>query len=93
MNDLEKYHDNDRVIEQKVVSFEPPPEPGGEDTSNLINGVLRRWYIVLLIFFVMCAIGIPAIWRLVTPLYNVTGAIRVVPIITNIITKLRNHFT
>jgi len=86
MNDLERYHDNDRVIEQKVVSFETPPEPGGQDTSNLIKGVLRRWHIVLLIFFIMCAIGIPAIWFLIEPLYTVTGAIRIAPIIENIIT-------
>ena len=86
MNDLERYHDNDRVIEQKVVSFEAPPEPGGQDTSNLIKGILRRWHIVLLIFFVMCAIGIPAIWFLIEPLYTVTGAIRIAPIIENIVT-------
>ena len=86
MNDLEKYHDNDRVIEQKVVSFETPPEPGGEDTSNLIKGILRRWHIVLLIFFIMCAIGLPAIWFLIEPLYTVSGAIRVAPILENIVT-------
>jgi len=86
MNDLEKYHDNDRVIEQKVVSFAPPPEPGGQDTSNLIKGILRRWHLVLLIFFIMCAIGLPAIWFLIEPLYTVTGAIRVDPILENIVT-------
>ncbi len=86
MNDLEKYHNNDRVIEQKVVSFEPPPEPGGESTSNLMKGILRRWHIVLLIFFIMCAVGLPAIWFLIEPLYTVTGAIRVDPILENIVT-------
>jgi len=86
MNDLEKYHNNDRVIEQKVVSFEPPPDPGGQDTSNLIKGILRRWHLVLLIFFIMCAIGLPAIWFLIKPLYTVTGAIRVAPILENIVT-------
>ena len=91
MNDLEKYHNNDQVIEHKVVSFEPLPEPGGEDTSNLIKGVLRHWYIVLLVFFIMCAIGLPAIWFLIEPLYTVTGAIRVAPIIENIITGRIDH--
>ena len=84
MNGLEKYHDN--MIEQKLADFETPHEPGSEATPNLIAGVLRRWYIVLLIFFVMCAIGIPAIWLLIRPLYNVTGAIRVAPILANILT-------
>ena len=86
MNDLEKYHNNDRVIEQKVVSFESPPEHDGESTSNLMKGILRRWHIVLLIFFIMCAIGLPAIWYLIEPLYTVTGAIRVAPILENIVT-------
>ncbi len=82
MNDLEKYHDE--VIEQKVVNFETPPEPVSESTSALIKGVVRRWYIVLLTFLVMCGVGLPAIWLLVEPLYNVTGAIRVAPTSPNI---------
>ena len=84
MNDLEKY--NERVIEQRPTNFEMPPESGGESTSNLIMGILRRWYIVLLVFFVICAIGIPAIWFSIEPLYEVTGAIRVAPILPNILT-------
>ncbi len=86
MNDLIKYHDNDQVIEQSVVSFESPPESYGENTSNLLQGILRRWPIVFLVFILICAVGIPAIWFLVEPLYTVTGAIRVVPIIENIVT-------
>ena len=82
MNDLEKYHD--QVIEQKVVNFETPPEPESESTSALIKSVLQRWYIVLLTFFIMCAAGLPAIWLLVEPLHNVTGAIRVAPTSPNI---------
>jgi len=84
MNDLEKYHD--QVIEQRPANFEMPPESGSQTTSGLVIGVLRRWYIVLLVFFVMCAIGIPAIWFSIEPLYEVTGAIRVAPILSNILT-------
>jgi succinoglycan biosynthesis transport protein ExoP len=86
MNDLERYQNNDQVIEQKVVSFESPPEPGDGGTSDLMKGLLRRWHIVLLVSFVMCAIGLPAIWFLIEPLYTVTGAIRVAPILENIVT-------
>jgi len=82
MKDLEKYHSN--VIEQRPANFETPPESAGYSTSNLIMGIFRRWYIVLLIFFVMCAIGIPAIWLSIKPLYDVTGAIRVAPILESI---------
>jgi len=86
MNDLTKYHDNDQMIEQNVVSFESQSEPYAENTSNIIQGVLRRWPIVFLVFILICAVGIPAVWFLVEPLYTVTGAIRVVPIIENIVT-------
>ena len=84
MNDLEKY--KGRVIEQKPLSFEMPSESDSQTTSNLIIAVIRRWYIVLLVVFMILAIGIPAIWFSIEPLYDVTGAIRVAPILTNIIT-------
>jgi len=86
MNDLIKYHDSDQMIEQNVVSFESQSEPYAENTSSIIQGVLRRWPIVLLVFILVCAIGIPAIWFLVEPLYTVTGAIKVEPILENILT-------
>ena len=86
MNDLIKYHDSDQVIEQKVVSFESQSEPYAESTSNIIQGVLRRWPIVFLVFILICAIGIPLLWFLVEPLYTVNGAIRVDPILENIVT-------
>jgi len=86
MNDLMKFHDSDQLIEQNVAGFESQPEPYPADTSNIIQGVLRRWPIVFLVFIVICTIGIPAIWFLVEPLYTVTGAIKVEPIIENILT-------
>ncbi len=84
MNYLEKYHN--QVIEQKPASFETLPESGNEITSNLVVAILRRWYIVLLTFLVLCFVGIPAIWLLIKPLYSITGAIRVAPILSNILT-------
>jgi len=63
MNNLEKYLD--RMIQQKAVNptvpIESKSEPDNEVTPNLILAILRRWYIVLLTSFVICAIGIPAI--------------------------------
>ena len=85
MNDLEKYHDNDQVIEQKVVSFETLPEPDGPNTSDLLKGVLCHWPIVLVTFVLICAIGIPAVWYLIEPKYCATASIRVAPIIPNIL--------
>jgi capsular exopolysaccharide synthesis family protein len=83
MKNLEKYLD--RVIEQRPAYLPPPPAPGGEPASNLLIGVLRRWYIAAATFLLMCAIGLPAIWLLIKPLYSVTGAIRVAPILINIL--------
>lgn len=84
MNDLEKYHDH--VLVERSANLEVTPESESRSTSNFIVGVLHRWYIVLLIFTVVCGAGIPAIWLLVEPSYAVTGAIRVAPILRNIIT-------
>jgi capsular exopolysaccharide synthesis family protein len=84
MNTIEKYEGE--LIERSPTGFEIPPESGGESASGLIAAVLRRWYIVVLVFLVMCAIGIPAIWLLLEPRYDVTGALRVAPILSNILT-------
>jgi succinoglycan biosynthesis transport protein ExoP len=84
MNDLEKYQD--QVIGQEVLAFQAPPESGGEAPPSFVPGILRRWYIVLLTFIILCAIGVPAIWILFGPIYQVTGAIRVAPIIVDILT-------
>ncbi len=84
MNDLEKYHDH--VLVERSANSEVTPESESQSTSNFIVGALRRWYIVLLVFIVMCGVGLPAIWLLIEPSCAVTGAIRVAPILRNIIT-------
>jgi capsular exopolysaccharide synthesis family protein len=85
MGNLEKY--NSHVIEQRLANFETPPGSDSTSTSNLIMGVIRRWYIVLLVFFLTCAIGIPAIWFSIEPLYSVTGSIRIAPHSPNPVTE------
>jgi succinoglycan biosynthesis transport protein ExoP len=84
MNTIEKYDGN--LIEPSPYGFEIPHSSGSGSTSGLIAAVLRRWYITVIVFFVMCAIGIPAIWLFLEPQYVVTGAIRVAPILSNILT-------
>ncbi|MGA2679671.1 MAG: polysaccharide biosynthesis tyrosine autokinase [Sedimentisphaerales bacterium] len=84
MNIIEKYEG--ASIERSPIDFEMPPMPESASTSSLIAGVLRRWHIAVLVFLVMCAIGIPAIWLFLEPRYDVTGAIRVAPILSNILT-------
>ncbi len=84
MSESEKYHEP--TVGQEVVHWQAPPDPDGEATPDLLAGVLRRWYIVLLVFLVICAVGLPAVWMLVKPKYEVTGAIRLAPTSPDIIT-------
>jgi capsular exopolysaccharide synthesis family protein len=84
MDTIEKYEG--ASIERSPTGFEMPPASEGASISGLIVAVLRRWYIAVLVFLVMCVIGIPAIWLLLEPRYDVTGAIRVAPILANILT-------
>jgi len=84
MSELDNYQNP--VVGQEIVNMQIPPEQGDEATSDMVAGILRRWYIVLLIFILASGIGLPAIWFIVKPVYNVTGAIRVAPILADILT-------
>ena len=83
MNELDKYHD--QLAGQEIVNLQIPPEQDNEATTDMVAGILRRWYIVLLVFLVVCGIGLPAVWLMVKPQYDVTGAIRVAPILADIL--------
>jgi capsular exopolysaccharide synthesis family protein len=82
MNMIEKYHSQQLV--QRIVPLEAS-DTEANSSPNLIVPILRRWYIVLITFLVICAIGIPAVWLLIKPAYAVTAAIRVAPIISSIL--------
>ncbi|MFH1371557.1 MAG: polysaccharide biosynthesis tyrosine autokinase [Planctomycetota bacterium] len=84
MNSIEQYDDN--LIERSPVEMEMPPEPEGQMAMELIAAILRRWYIAVLVFVVICSVGIPVIWFLMEPRYDISGAIRVAPILSNILT-------
>src|SRR4030042_1892695 len=88
MNNLEKYAD--RLLEQKLLKTRTPPEFNGQGSPDLIKGILHRWYILLLGFSIMCAIGLPAIWLSIKPQYTVTGALRFSPVLMNILTGEQN---
>ncbi|UCF14269.1 MAG: hypothetical protein JSW59_12715, partial [Phycisphaerales bacterium] len=84
MNELDKYHYHEG--EHELVNLEAQPDPGDVGSSNLLLGILRRWYIVLLVFVLVCGAGLPAVWICIKPAYNVTGAIRVKPDLPNFVT-------
>jgi len=83
MNELERY--DDQIVERKIVDFAPPDNTEA-NSAEVIVGILRRWYIVLIVLVVISAIGLPAVWRLIKPTYVVTGAIEVAPIVEDLLT-------
>jgi len=84
MNNLEKYLD--QVIEQKPIVYEPAPPPGEQPEASVMKSVQRRWRLILLVFVVICAAGLPVVWLLVKPRAVVRGAIRVAPGQKNVLT-------
>lgn len=84
MSELEKYHES--TVGQEFVNWQGPPNSEDEAAPDLLAGVLRRWYIVLLVFMLICAVGLPGLWMIVKPKYEVTGAIRLAPTNPDIIT-------
>jgi capsular exopolysaccharide synthesis family protein len=84
MNNLEKYLD--QVIEQKPIVYEPAPAPGEQTEANVMKSVQRRWRLILLVFIVICAGALPAIWLLVKPRLVVTGTIRIRPVLQSMLT-------
>jgi capsular exopolysaccharide synthesis family protein len=89
MNEVETYRS--QVVDYSPANFEDQPPYDSHSTSNLVRGVFRRWYIVMAIFIVICAAGLPVIWFVIEPLYSVTGAIRVAPILPDILTGERDR--
>ncbi len=84
MNDLQEYQGS--VVERRPVTFVPEDDTGGEAGSNLVAAILRRWYVVLIVFIAAFSLAIPAIWFVIKPTYSVTGAIHVAPILANMLT-------
>ncbi len=84
MSEIEPH--NVQVVERPADPYQIDQNPQNQSMLVMVAGVLRRWYIVLLVFIVVCGAGLPAIWLKIEPLHNMTGAIRVAPILPNILT-------
>ena len=82
MEAIEKYTQRPS---SELVEFQEPLDGSSDSTTSLIKPILKRWWIVLLTAIVICAIGIPAIWYTIKPYYQATGAIRITPVIPNIL--------
>ncbi len=88
MNNLEKYLD--QVIEQRPAVYDAALDSDLDGESqpkpNVLRNVLKRWYIVVGVVILVCAVGAPAVWLFVRPVYTVRGAVRVAPVVENILT-------
>ncbi len=83
MNEIEKY--DGQIVEQSPINVESPTDES-VGLTEMLKGIFRRWYIAAMVFLAIFAVGLPAIWMAIKPLYSVTGAIRVAPILRNIVT-------
>ena len=81
---------NELTVGQNILNLETVPEPVSE-SPKLTAGILRRWYIALLVFILVCGLGLPAIWLMIKPVQVVTGQIRVAPILVDIMTDTRDR--
>jgi polysaccharide biosynthesis transport protein len=84
MKELESY--NEQNEKQEIEYIESSSEAANE-TQRVLPSILRRWYIAFLVMFVICGIGLPAIWFLTEPVNVVQGAVRVAPILEDILTN------
>ena len=81
--DIQKYQEQQLV--QQLISPEATAADQVDSSPSLIVPIIRRWYVVLITFLLVCGIGIPAVWFLVKPLSEATAAIRVAPVIQSIL--------
>ena len=88
MNNLTQHQQSQ--IQPEYASYEESLEPQGESSTNMARLVLGRWYIVLFTFILLSGAGVPAVWYLILPHYDTTGAIEVAPILTNPLTGERD---
>jgi succinoglycan biosynthesis transport protein ExoP len=86
MSNIEKYETN-FIERREPVSSEIPQEASlSSETSDLIASVLRQWKTAAIISLAIILTALPIIWLVMEPQYDVTGAIRVAPILSNILT-------
>ncbi|MCH9021214.1 MAG: AAA family ATPase, partial [Planctomycetes bacterium] len=84
MNEIEKI--KPQLIQSDVAYIDSSATTDNNPMLPILMGMLRRWYIILLVFLIISGVGVPAIWYGKKPTYTSVGAIRVAPILTNLIT-------
>jgi capsular exopolysaccharide synthesis family protein len=83
MNDLTKHQQ--QQIQQEYAQLQEFSEPESSSTPNLMNAVLRRWYIVLLTFLLISGVGIPIVWHMIKPQHLATAIVQIAPAVSPIL--------
>ncbi len=85
MDELTRYEAG--TIGPVIQGMPPFPEPAGPNVFDMLTTVLlRRWRAAVIVFALICFVGLSVIWLIIKPVCEVTGAIRVAPILSNILT-------
>ena len=85
MDELTRYEAG--TIGPVIQGMPPFPEPAGPNVFDMLTTVLlRRWRAAVIVFAVICCTGLSVIWLIIKPVCEVTGAIKVAPILSNILT-------
>jgi polysaccharide biosynthesis transport protein len=85
MDELTRYEDG--AFGPVIQGMPPVPEETGPNVLNmLVAAVFRWWRMAVIVFAIICCTGLSVIWLVKKPVYEVTGAIKVSPILSNILT-------
>jgi len=85
MNEIDKYRNSPVPIEVDFMDEGIYPETS---SSLDLGGILkRRWHIILICAVLVAAVGLPAVWYGVKPVYISEGAIHVKPVLVDIFNK------
>ncbi len=85
MDELTRYEAG--MLGPVIQGMPPFPEPAGPNVFDMLATVLlRRWRAAVIVFAVICCTGLSVIWLILKPVCEVTGAIKVAPILSNILT-------
>ena len=85
MDELTRYESG--TLGPVIQGMPPVPELAGPNVFDMLTTVLlRRWRAAVIVFALICFIGLSVIWLIIDPVCEVTGAIKVAPILSNILT-------
>jgi capsular exopolysaccharide synthesis family protein len=78
-------HNNQYLVEREDSWQAAAPYDNDVNFSRLVYGLLMRWYIIVLVAVIISVVSIPLVWLFKKPTYTVTGAIRIAPTLTSIL--------